>query len=35
MLRDFIEGVDPKAFITVIDDNEILGNGFKPIREEL
>lgn len=34
MLRDFIENVDPKAFITVIDANEILGNGFKPIKEE-
>lgn len=34
MLRDFIEQIDPKAFITVIDANEILGNGFKPIKEE-
>jgi uncharacterized membrane-anchored protein YitT (DUF2179 family) len=34
MLRDFIENVDPNAFITVIDANEILGNGFKPIKEE-
>jgi uncharacterized membrane-anchored protein YitT (DUF2179 family) len=34
MLRDFIEQIDPRAFITVIDANEILGNGFKPIKEE-
>lgn len=34
MLRDFIVSVDPDAFITVIDANEILGNGFKPIKEE-
>jgi len=34
ILRDYIEEIDPRAFITVIDANEILGNGFKPIREE-
>ncbi|NHB68051.1 YitT family protein [Perlabentimonas gracilis] len=34
MLRDFIEQIDPRAFITVIDANEILGNGFKPIKED-
>ena len=34
ILRDFIQQVDPKAFITVIDANEILGNGFRPIRED-
>lgn len=33
MIRDFIVKVDPDAFITVIDANEILGNGFKPIQE--
>jgi uncharacterized membrane-anchored protein YitT (DUF2179 family) len=32
MLRDFIEEIDPNAFITVIDANEILGNGFKPLK---
>jgi len=31
MLKDFIQSIDPEAFITVIDANEILGNGFKPI----
>jgi uncharacterized membrane-anchored protein YitT (DUF2179 family) len=34
MLRDFIEEIDPNAFITVIDANEILGNGFKPLKEQ-
>jgi uncharacterized membrane-anchored protein YitT (DUF2179 family) len=33
MLQDFIKEVDPSAFMTVIDANEIIGNGFKPIRE--
>jgi uncharacterized membrane-anchored protein YitT (DUF2179 family) len=33
MIRDFIEEIDPNAFITVIDANEILGNGFKPLKE--
>ncbi len=35
MLKDFIEEIDPNAFITVIDANEILGNGFKPIQREI
>jgi uncharacterized membrane-anchored protein YitT (DUF2179 family) len=34
ILKDFIEEVDPNAFITVIDANEILGHGFKPLGEE-
>ncbi|HPF93950.1 MAG TPA: YitT family protein, partial [Tenuifilaceae bacterium] len=28
ILSNFIEQIDPRAFITVIDANEILGNGF-------
>jgi len=35
MLKDYIREIDPKAFITVIDANEILGEGFKPISEAL
>ncbi len=35
MLKDYIRQIDPNAFITVIDANEILGNGFKPISESL
>ncbi|MFC2151307.1 YitT family protein [Bacteroidota bacterium] len=34
MLQDFIKDIDPYAFMTVIDAHEVLGNGFKPIREE-
>ena len=34
ILRDYIQNIDPNAFVTVIDANEILGNGFKPIKEE-
>ncbi len=34
MLKDYIREIDPRAFVTVIDANEILGNGFKPLKEE-
>ena len=34
MLKDFIQSIDPVAFITVIDANEILGEGFKPLQSE-
>lgn len=33
ILKDYIRQVDPDAFVTVIDANEILGHGFKPLRE--
>lgn len=33
MLKDYIQEIDPRAFITVIDANEILGNGFKSLLE--
>ncbi|MBU1369188.1 MAG: YitT family protein [Bacteroidetes bacterium] len=35
MLQDFIHSIDPKAFVTVINANEILGEGFKSLREKL
>jgi uncharacterized membrane-anchored protein YitT (DUF2179 family) len=35
MLQDFIHGIDPNAFVTVINANEILGNGFKSLREKI
>jgi len=35
ILKDYIEEIDPNAFITVIDANEILGNGFKPLQREM
>lgn len=34
ILKDFIHKIDPNAFLTVINANEILGEGFKPIIEE-
>lgn len=34
ILKDFIHQIDPKAFVTVINANEVLGNGFKPLRED-
>lgn len=33
ILKDYIRQVDPNAFVTVIDANEVLGNGFKPLKE--
>jgi uncharacterized membrane-anchored protein YitT (DUF2179 family) len=30
-LKDYIHKVDPYAFLTVINANEILGEGFKPL----
>ncbi|MHC1703369.1 MAG: YitT family protein [Tenuifilaceae bacterium] len=35
ILKDYIESIDPEAFITVIDANEILGNGFKTLQKEI
>jgi uncharacterized membrane-anchored protein YitT (DUF2179 family) len=34
LLKDYIHQVDPDAFVTVIDANEVLGKGFKPLKEE-
>jgi len=33
MLKDFIHKIDPNAFVTVIDANEVFGNGFKSLQE--
>lgn len=35
MLQEFIHGIDPRAFVTVINSNEILGEGFKSLREKV
>ncbi len=35
MLEDFIHQVDPRAFMTVIEANEILGEGFKSLKDKL
>ncbi len=34
MLQDYIREIDPNAFMSVIDANEIVGNGFKPFSEK-
>jgi len=33
MLKDYIRKIDPHAFVTVLDANEIFGNGFKSLQE--
>jgi uncharacterized membrane-anchored protein YitT (DUF2179 family) len=35
MLQDFIHQTDPDAFMTVINANEILGKGFKSLRDKV
>ncbi|MEI6696202.1 MAG: YitT family protein [Bacteroidota bacterium] len=35
VLQEFIHQIDPNAFLTVIDANEILGKGFKSLEEKL
>ena len=35
MLQEFVHQIDPEAFMTVINANEILGNGFKSLREKV
>lgn len=35
MLQEFIHDVDPMAFVTVINANEILGEGFKSLKDKL
>jgi uncharacterized membrane-anchored protein YitT (DUF2179 family) len=35
ILEDYINTIDPNAFLTVIDANEILGKGFKSLKEKV
>lgn len=35
MLEEFINSIDPKAFLTIMDAHEILGQGFKSLNEKL
>ncbi|HNW97684.1 MAG TPA: YitT family protein [Bacteroidales bacterium] len=35
MLQEYINSIDPNAFMSVIDANEIIGNGFKSLREKV
>ena len=35
MVEEYINQIDPNAFLTVINANEILGQGFKSLNEKL
>lgn len=35
MLEEFIHQIDPDAFLTVMDANEILGKGFKSLKDKI
>jgi uncharacterized membrane-anchored protein YitT (DUF2179 family) len=35
ILKEYIKQVDPGAFVTIIDANEIIGDGFKSFKESL
>jgi uncharacterized membrane-anchored protein YitT (DUF2179 family) len=35
ILQDFINKIDPNAFLIVINANEILGKGFKSLKEKI
>jgi uncharacterized membrane-anchored protein YitT (DUF2179 family) len=35
ILEEYIQQIDPKAFLTVLDASEILGEGFKSLREKV
>jgi uncharacterized membrane-anchored protein YitT (DUF2179 family) len=35
LLEEYIQVIDPKAFLTVLNANEILGEGFKSLREKV
>ena len=35
ILEEYIQQIDPKAFLTVLDASEILGEGFKSLKEKV
>ncbi|MFA8436581.1 MAG: YitT family protein [Marinifilaceae bacterium] len=35
ILEDYIHAIDPEAFLTVMETNEILGRGFKSLKEKV
>jgi len=35
MLQDYISRIDPEAFMAVTDSNEVLGNGFRSLRDKV
>ena len=34
-LEEFIHEIDPKAFLTILDANEIFGEGFKSLKDKI
>lgn len=34
LLKDFIREIDPRAFMAILDSSEVLGEGFKDLKEE-
>lgn len=34
LLKDFIREIDPRAFLAILDSSEVLGEGFKDLKEE-
>ncbi len=35
MLQEYINHIDPQAFVTVLNSHEILGNGFKSLKDKI
>jgi uncharacterized membrane-anchored protein YitT (DUF2179 family) len=35
MLQEYINQIDPRAFVTVLNSHEILGNGFKSLKDKI
>jgi uncharacterized membrane-anchored protein YitT (DUF2179 family) len=35
LLEEYVHDIDPKAFLTVLEANEILGEGFKSLKEKV
>ncbi len=35
ILQEYIHEIDPRAFMTVINANEVLGRGFRSLREKV
>ena len=35
ILQAYINNIDPRAFVTIINSNEILGEGFKSLQEKM
>jgi uncharacterized membrane-anchored protein YitT (DUF2179 family) len=35
ILQEYIHSIDPSAFMTVINANEVLGEGFRSLKEKI